>query len=183
MKLNKEIILKAILTDELNIISRAWKELASMVENNPFRERICHLLTHQRIGQMEVKNNHNELSAPNCLGTAFYIAGVSALKYPYHAYADELDRHMAQPEERKLVNMFRTHHERRVPGAFIFSYSVQLDGWHAGIYIGSVGEERMAFAQDGHGGKFCLETIARNYCRPNYYTPATLLATQTPQSF
>ncbi|MDD5165559.1 MAG: hypothetical protein PHG25_03455 [Candidatus Pacebacteria bacterium] len=180
MKLTKKTLFEAIHGDELEIISSGWGELLTMIESNPFSERISHLLTHQEIGQIKVRNNHGELSAPNCLGTAFFVAGVGALQYPYHAYSDELDPHLVQPEKEKLIDLFRAHYERRVPGAFIFSYSVQQDGWHAGIYIGSIGEEHVAFAQHGHGGKFCFETIARNYVRPNYYIPSTLVKIQTP---
>ena len=178
MKLDKTTIIGSIRERDMESIGNAWKELSFLMEQNPFSEKMCFLLTHKEIAKVPVENKMGEISEPNCIGTAFFVADVSALKYPYHGYDFELDPHMIQPGEKSHDDMFHQHHERRIPGAFIFSYSVQSDGWHAGIYIGKIGEEHVAFAQHGHGGSFCLETVARNYCSPEYYIPSTLLKIQ-----
>ncbi len=74
------------------------------------------------------------------------------------------------------IAAFRRHIERRAPGAFIFSFSIESDGWHAGIYLGEIRGEHIAFAQHEHGGTFGPEVIYRCYADPDYYTPSTLIA-------
>jgi hypothetical protein len=177
MKLDKATLIGSVHKHNLEIIGNAWQELLPLIGQNPFSKRMFFLLTHPEIAKVRVKNRKDEIRVPNCIGTAFFVAGVGTLKYPYHAYDFELDQHMVQPGEKKWDDVFFRHYEKRIPGAFIFSYSVQQDDWHAGIYVGKVGEEHLAFTQDGPGGNFCLQTIARNYCSPDYYIPSTLLKT------
>ncbi|MEI8248976.1 MAG: hypothetical protein WCG07_00560 [Candidatus Taylorbacteria bacterium] len=181
MKLEKKTLLQTVKEHDIEIIGGAWEEAMSLIEQNPFSERIGFLLNHQEIATTPVKNMENIISIPNCIGTAFFVAGVGTLAYPYRAYDFELNPHMVQAEGSKSIDMFRQHHERRIPGAFIFSYSAGQDDWHAGIYVGKIADEHISFAQHGHGGPFCLETVARNYCRPDYYIPSTLLKNQTLQ--
>lgn len=152
-------------------------EIGSLIEANPFFERIWTLLGDQSLATKPVRNKVGELSAPNCIGTAFFVAGVGAFNYPYHAYDFELAPHMKQPEEpsKSLADHFRIRRARMVPGAFCFAYHPGAESWHAGIYLGEVREENIVFAQHGHGGNFCPELVAKHYFNPDYYIPRTLL--------
>lgn len=166
----------AILSQDVGMPRGMLDEIASMIDQNPFFERIRFLLANQDLAKKPVKNVAGEFSPPNCIGTAFFIAGVGPFDYPYHAYGNELSEHMEQqPGSGRWDDAFSGHPERKIPGAFIFSYSVESDDWHAGIYLGTVGDEHILFAQHGHGESFGPELESRNYCSPSYYIPKTLL--------
>jgi hypothetical protein len=158
-------------------LGEIWREIAGLIDGNPFSERMRFLLENQHLATTPVKNLKDVVSPPNCIGTAFFVAGVSELDYPYHGYDFELNPHMKQEDnsEHDMFRLFNRHLERRIPGAFAFSYCVDAD-WHAGVYLGVVGEEHVLFAQHGHKGKFGPESL-RNYDSPTYYIPRTLRAT------
>jgi len=178
MNIDVVALRKVVLSHDVEIIGAALGEIVSLIDKNPFSERIRFLLGNQNLAKKPVKNVVGEISPPNCLGTAFFIAGVSPFNYPYHGYDFELNPHMKQPGPRKWDDCFSFgHFDRRVPGAFVFSYSVENDGWHAGIYLGIVGDEHVLFAQHGHGESFGPESLI-NYASPDYYIPKTLLKKQ-----
>lgn len=173
--MNEATLLASTQKRDLEIIGSNWREVLALIERNPFSERIFYLLAHQEIASVAVVNTRGISSPPNCIGTALYIAGVSTLPYPYHAYSYELNPHMEQPGEKRWDDFFWPHEERRIPGGFVFSFCAEGDGWHAGIYLGQIGDEHILFAQHDHGGNFGVETLARNYASPDYYVPSTLL--------
>lgn len=179
-----ENILKgSIVARDFVIIGDMLKEIELLIERNPFSARMHYLLENQDLASKAVLNIRDRISPPNCIGTAFFIAGVGSLHYPYHAYSYELNLHMSSAgQTARWDDCFRKHIERRIPGAFIFSYSLEKDDWHAGIYLGEVDGEHLSFAQHGHSGKFGPETISRNYCNPDYYLPSTLPINGTTDS-
>ena len=175
-----EIVVEdSILAHDKEWIGTEAERIVWLINQNPFAGRIWDLLLNPAIATKPVVNKQAELSAPNCIGTALFVAGVSDLGYPYHAYSYELNPHMEQPkaakDEDSLFALFRRHDERRIPGAFCFSYCVGSDDWHAGIYLGTVRDEQVLFAQNGRGGDFCVQTARRNYAFPDFYVPKTLL--------
>jgi hypothetical protein len=174
MKIDEIVVREAMLFDDEKIIGHISGDVVAMIDQNPFSERIKFLLANQDLAKKPVKNVNGELSAPNCIGTAFFIAGVGPFGYPYYAY-DEIRQYLEEPE---LRNYFSEHSERRVPGAFCFSYSTEIGDWHAGIYLGMVGDEHILFAQHGYGKSFGPESLW-NYCVPTYYLPRTLLKSQS----
>jgi hypothetical protein len=174
MKIDKAVLKASIEGNDAAVMENILEEIGLLIEQNPFCSRMSFLLANQKIAKKPVLNRQGELSAPNCIGTAFFVAGVGSLGYPYHAYEGELDTHMKTKVKVKWDDCFHDHPERRIPGSFIFSYSVENDGWHAGIYLGHVKEEHISFSQHGHGRKFGPERISGNYCSPRYYIPATL---------
>ena len=173
------VVEDTILPHDKDLIGMEAERIVWLINQNPFAERIWDLLLNPEIAKKPVVNKKDQLSAPNCIGTAFFVAGVSSLGYPYHAYSFELNPHMEQPKPEKeddsLFALFRRHDERRIPGAFCFSYCVGNEDWHAGIYLGAIKDEQILFAQNGHGGNFCLQTLNRNYSGPDFYIPKTLL--------
>jgi hypothetical protein len=175
MKIDTTIIKGSIDPHDLDVLEGALGEIQLLIENNPFGAKMCFLLTQQHLGQKPVSNNCGEVSAPNCIGTAFFIAGVGQKNHPFHGYSFELNPFMKREGKKRGAHDFLfTHHECRVPGAFIFSYCVRGDDWHAGIYLGEVNGEHIAFAQYGHGGMFGPQLISKHYSRPDYYIPPTL---------
>jgi len=161
------------LEHDVNVLAYNWVDILALIGRNPFSERIKFLLEHQELSNRPVPNLAGELGVPECKGTAFWIAGVSKLDYPYQANDDELNQHMEQSGPKRWDDFFRVHNERRIPGAFCFSYSAQVDSWHAGIYLGEIGEEHVLFAQHGTGNKFGPESL-RYYSHPDYYIPRSL---------
>ncbi len=175
MKLTKDTVLAGIENGDRHILGNSLDEIMALINNNPFAKKIIYLLCNQRVATIPVRNLLGESSKPNCLGTCFYIAGVSELLYPYHAYSRELEPHVKSgrtPEE--VATMLFPDFEKMIPGAFIFSYSSEQDDWHAGIYLGKIADVDIAFSQHGHGRLFGPEVVNRNYANPNYYIPSTL---------
>jgi hypothetical protein len=175
-----EIVVEdTILPHDRDLIGKETERIVWLINQNPFAGRIWDLLLNPEIARKPVVNKKDLISTPNCIGTAFFVAGVSSLGYPYHAYSFELDPHMDHPRPEKDPDLrsttFCQHDERRIPGAFCFSYCVRNDDWHAGIYLGRVNDEHISFAQNGHGGDFCLQNLRGNYACPNFYIPKTLL--------
>ena len=154
-------------------------ELKGLIAQNPFCERILFLLANPQLATTPVLNTKGRLSPPNCIGTAFFVAGVSSLPYPYHGYGFELYPHMRQPDQ-KWDDFFFPHPERRIPGAFVFSYCIEIEDWHAGIYLGETRQGHILFAQRGHAEEFALETLSGNYSNPDYYIPTTLMKGSNP---
>ena len=133
------------------------------------------LIFNQHLGRNPVEDTMGNSVKPNCLGTAFFIAGVGKFDHPYCAYDRDLGEHIyleGDEHNNPLLRHFRQHLHRRIPGAFVFSYS--CDDWHAGIYLGQIEEEPVAFAQHGIGKGFGPEVIANNFVSPDYYLPRTL---------
>jgi len=176
MAIHQLIKRESILEHDLEALVPRLDGIAELISQNPFSERIKLLLANPGWATKPVKNMMGELSAPNCLGTAFFIAGVGKFNYPYHAYDNELDEHMKQPGPKRWDDIFLPHYERRIPGAFVFSCDFNAD-WHAGIYLGTIEDEHILFAQHGHGREFGPETL-RNYSNPSYYIPRTLRTDQ-----
>ncbi|MES2059513.1 MAG: hypothetical protein V4438_00615 [Patescibacteria group bacterium] len=180
MRLSPEIIRVGIRDHNRAALAQHLFEIIFLIECNPFAERMAYLLCNQEIGTTPILNKHGHNSAPNCIGTAFYVAGVE--NHPYHAHHNELDQHWQrrerQPGESDLDAMFRycfhSNLERNAPGAFIFSCARDSNDYHAGIYLGLVDKQPIAFAQHGHGGKFGVEMVWRNYESPSYHLPRTL---------
>ena len=160
----------AILDRDAEIIKPRISEIVAFIDDSPFSKRIKFLLDNQQIGEKLVKDKDGKLSPPNCLGTAFYVAGLGLFKHPYHAREDELWEHLNQPKRMGYVWPYR---ENMIPGAFIFSKG-EGGGWHGGIYLGAIGKEDIFFAQHCHGGPFGSETL-RCYEYPAYYLPKTIL--------
>ncbi len=162
---------------EPEFLEKHQSEIERLIIRNPFSERILHLLLNPQLASKPVLNRYKRESPPNCIGTAFWVAGVSKLDYPYHGYENELSPHMKlniPPEERLLEAIFGNKHpENMIPGAFNFSYCVLSDGWHAGIYLGRVEDKEVLFAQHGHGRPFGIET-EKCYASPKYFIPRTL---------
>jgi len=152
-------------------LSENIPEVERLILKNPFSGRMIHLLRHQELYDKPVLNLAGKLEPPNCMGTAFWIAGVSKLDYPYQANDCELNPHM-KVEEEDWEDHFRVHSERKIPGAFAFSYSVEIDSWHAGIYLGEIKSRDILFAQHGTHKMFGIETWGP--VRFEYYIPATL---------
>ena len=171
-----EINLKEIiLPHDLALIEDAWPEIWAMVERHPFSEQIQFLLANQDLSRKKVLNIRREMSEPNCIGTALFVAGLSPLGYPYHGLSVELGQHMKEDDGLSLAQMiWHCTVERRRPGVFIFSHCGESDDWHAGIYVGQIGNEHIAFAQHGRGRPFGFESIRQNYADAQYYTPSTL---------
>ncbi len=175
MSLEKASLINFFPPHDREMIGDAWDDVVALVESNPFSERMQFLFSHKDLAHKPVKNKVGRLSAPNCLGTAFFVAGVDVIGYPYHAYSFELNQHMKQPGENSdSCFLAYDHVHRRVPGAFVFSPCIHGEDWHAGIYLGQVRGEHVAFAQHGHGGSFGVETLSKNYSYPDYYIPSTL---------
>lgn len=175
MEYNKDVLEQSIYVGDRGILDLMLPEAWELIATNPFAEKMFYLLAHQELGVTPVINRKNRNSAPNCIGTAFFIAGLSSLGYPYHGYSFELDLHMKiNGREPSWDDIMFKHYDRRIPGAFVFSYSVTQDGWHAGIYLGEANGRHLAFAQHGHGEKFGPEIIDRNFSDPDYYYPSTL---------
>jgi hypothetical protein len=176
MEILESAVEEAILPHDAEVIGKEVEAIVRLINQNPFSERIWELLLNPEVAVRKVKNKRDRLSEPNCIGTAFYVAGVSDLGYPYHAYDYELDEHMRDPgSEEEDSPLFRRFDKGRIPGAFCFSYCVSGDDWHAGIYLGALNDRHVLFAQNGRGCKFCVQTLARNYASPNFYVPRTLL--------
>lgn len=171
-----ENIRKLILYSDLEMLGSIISDIEKLISQNPFSERITYLINHQELSQKPVRNLKGELKAPNCIGTAFWIARVSSLNYPYHAYENELDKHMRDENDKRdtLIKTFYPNPNNKIPGAFIFSYGVEAEDWHAGIYLGSIGTKDISFAQHGVGGLFGPQSLAMNYANPQYYIPDTL---------
>ena len=148
------------------------EDIGELIEQNPFSERIKYLLERPSLSRIPVLNLHDEMSPPNCLGTSFWIADVGKLDYPYHAYSYELDEHMGKTEN-SAKSLFNSNLERRISGAFCFSFDTRIEGWHSGIYLGTIGKEHILFGQHGHGKDFGLETEWVFVC-PEYYIPRSL---------
>ena len=163
----------AVLRDDEKVLRPILEGVALMIDQNPFSGRIWSLLTNARLATKPVLNTKGEIIPPNCLGTVFFVAGVGSFDYPYHAYDDELNQHLKQPGPKDWSDSFRIHLDRRIPGAFCFSCDGVNADWHAGIYLGLVGDEHVFFAQHGSGGIFCLE-LMRYYPNSDYYIPRTL---------
>lgn len=177
MALDEQLIIDSFSRHDMHL-AEISSGIIDLVHANPFSERLIYLLNNQDLAAGKVVNLKGIVSEPNCIGTALFIAGVSELNYPYHGYSSELNPHMKEPViERssmaRIANMFSSHLERRIPGAFAFSYSVEIDDWHAGVYLGEVDGVPILFAQHGHKGKFGPESL-RNYSCPTYYIPLTL---------
>jgi hypothetical protein len=164
--LSREIIIP----QDLEIIGDNLDDILSLIDQNPFSERIWYLLKNENIAKIPVKNIVGEYSPPNCIGTAFFIAGVGELDYPYHGYGFELNDHISNQSN----NFFKQYLERRIQGAFAFSYSTKIDSWHAGIYLGKIKNEHVFFAQHGHAESFGPESL-RNFSSIFYEIPKTLL--------
>ncbi len=159
---NLESLLEGSLSSRETLIKpKIFGEISSLINNNPFRKRIVFLLENQQLANTPIKNLLGIESCPNCIGTALFIAGVSPFNYPHRAYENELDQHMNEKTNKHL------------PGAFVFSYSAESDDWHAGIYLGKIKEDHIAFAQHGRGDKFGPESLNCNYCAPHFYVPRT----------
>ena len=165
-----------ILEHDTDALAHNWANILTLIERNPFSERMKFLLEHQDLFNKPVLNLAGELEPPNCHGTAFWVAGVSKLNYPYQANEDELNEHM-KPEERGESDESRwrvcnPHIERRIPGAFSFSFDYNA-GWHSGIYLGKIENEHIFFAQHGTHRGFGPESL-RCYTNPTYYIPRSL---------
>lgn len=150
-------------------------EIMPLINQNPFSERIRFILGDLGLATRHVLNKHNELKPPNCLGSAFWIAGVSDLNYPYHAYDYELKEHMNKNFGPKYWDSTELNLENAIPGAFVFSCAISLDGadWHSGIYLGQIKDRSIMFEQHCAGGSFGPESLQR-YIRPRFYIPKTL---------
>jgi hypothetical protein len=173
MTLNKKTICDSLEYHEKEL-GEFWQELSQLICQNPFSERIQYLMLNQHLATTPVHNTKQKYSPPNCLGTALYVAQVSTLPYPYHAYDFELNEHMeSQKSSDDIFFLLGSNIEHRIPGAFVFSYCLEAD-WHAGIYLGQIHKEHICFSQHGHKGKFGPETL-RNFANPEYYLPKTLV--------
>lgn len=157
-----EITRKHFTDLDLMRLGESSKQIEQLIEVHPFSERIKFLLNNPEIAKRPVKDIYGDLSEPNCLGTSFFVAGVSKFDYPYHAYENELGQFMKQPI---YDNIF--------PGVFNFSYYAEVDSWHSGIYLGEVDYGKIFFAQHGHARDFLIESL-HNYSSPRYYIPETL---------
>jgi hypothetical protein len=169
----KNILEGTLAHGEQLINSDLFEDIENLISKNPFAERINYLLLNQNLATNPVRNLRDEISAPNCIGTTFFIAGLSVLGYPYHAYENELSPHMKEENKREIFDLFNPHLERKVPGAFAFSYSAEAEGWHTGIYLGEIKGMDLAFSQHGHGAKFGPESL-RMYASPKFYLPKNL---------
>jgi len=156
------------------VSKETYEEVRRLTINNPFGDRILYLLKNQKIAKEPVLNLHGKTSPPNCIGTALWVAGVSKLDYPYHAYEDELNEHMIDEDDNRdeLIKALRSNPKNKILGAFCFSYSVEAD-WHAGIYLGRIKEQDFLFSQNGHGKPFVIGT-SLCFANPRYFIPRTL---------
>jgi hypothetical protein len=177
MEIDIAALKEGIQPRDMEILGGALEEILLLIDQNPFSERIKFLLLNQDIADKPVENIYGELSAPNCIGTALFIAGVGKFAYPYHAYEKELVKHRSyQPKSGDWEACFFGHIERRIAGAIAFSYCVVPRGCHAGIYLGKVRDRHVLFAQHNHKEKFGPESESRNHqFPPSYYIPRTLL--------
>jgi hypothetical protein len=175
-----EILKASIESEDIKLLGEHLEAVALLIDQNPFADKIRYLIANQEIRHKAVINKLGKLSPPNCIGTAFFIAGVSEFGCPYHAYGYELDPHF-NPTGKEITWM--DYHcdskKGKQPGAFIFSCARDTDdSWHAGIYLGQVNGDHVAFSQHGHGGKFGPELVKKNYESPYYYVPRALLGTK-----
>ena len=164
-----KIIGETVSFDDEEFILPRIKQVVKLLKNNPFFERINFLLRNREIATRKVKNVFGEISCPNCIGTAFFVAGVGKFDYPYYAHRFEFDTGTGYNDCNEHIPI-KMNISKRVPGAFVASYCSLIDGWHIGIYIGKVNEYSVAFSQQGHGGAFGVETVVHNYKRPEYYS-------------
>ncbi len=141
------------------------EEISAMIDVNPFSERIRFLLKNERLVYLPVECKPGHLCHPNCIGTTLFIAGLGKFDYPYFGYNDELDEHLKRPTL-DLNNL--------IPGVFCFSWSNDIEDWHAGIYLGTLMGEQVMFAKHGYAGSFGPEFSSLNYDNPKYYLPRNL---------
>lgn len=161
---DSELSLENSLSDcETIIRQEMFFGIINLITNNPFKERIIFLLNNQNFSRTKIKSPRGIVSCPNCIGTALFTAGITSLDFPFHGYEEYLYPHM------------RDETNKPFSGTFIFSYWAEGDNWHAGIYLGNIGENDISFAQHGHGGRFGPESLSCNYCNPSFYIPRTLM--------
>ena len=171
MNICEEAALKrALLPLDAECIEDLFRHFALLIDQSPFSEKIWFLIINQHLSEKSVLNVKGETKPPNCLGTAFFVAGVSQIDYPYHAYDDELGPHMRQ----------RITGAEIPEGAFCFSPNYEPDGvdYHAGIYLGKIWGAHTLFAQHGKGCRFGVESLKANFINPEYYLPGTLSGRQ-----
>ena len=164
MPIDKKLLIEAISYRYIEFLEPKWESVAELIKENPFSEKMIYLLNNQWLSEKKVKNRAGTFSNPNCIGTAFFIAG--ACKNPYQAFENELSKHM------------KSGMEGKIPGSFVFSYCYEMDNFHAGIYLGTIKDTDIMFSQQGYGCKFGPETEG-NYASPEYYLPSSLASPVT----
>ncbi len=149
-----------------------------LIEYNPFVNNIHFLLNNPELARIPVLNKHGERRNPNCIGTAFFIAGISSLGYPYHAYDNELGGHRVKDDpnrsyEDKLKDTLSRNIHNKIPGAFVYSL---MDSYHVSIYLGAIEDMDIFFSQFGSiGSKRMFGTqTERCFGNPMFYLPTSL---------
>jgi hypothetical protein len=152
--------------DESLLIPRLT-EVKELAKKSKYFPRINYLLynkdlSFERFPHMHSKDMRREcdrLKEPNCLGTLFYVTGVSKFNHPYHGWDDEL---------KKFVNPeLKTKTEA---DSFCFSGVVGYEeyDWHGGLCIGKIEGIPIMFAQHGAASYFGFESIS-SFKNPEFY--------------
>ncbi len=148
-----------IFTKDEALIIPHIDQIKYLIQQSQFSPRINYLLQHPEIAQIKVKNLHDELREPNCIGTTLFITRKSPLDYPHHGYDEELEK-------------FKREELRITPAkdTFCFSRFVGADGidWHTGLCIGLINNISLMFTQHGAGNYFGVES-ASSFRNPEFY--------------
>jgi hypothetical protein len=149
-------------------------EILDLINQNPFVNNIYFLLKNPDLRKIPVLNKEGNRLPPNCLGTTFFIAGVSSLGYPYCAREDELSTHRKPEPEKKgpWRTMDTPNIHNKIPGALVYSYDYDYD-WHAAIYLGQVDKKDIFFSQHGKEEHFGPES-RKCFANPTFYIPLSL---------
>ncbi|VVB80501.1 Uncharacterised protein [uncultured archaeon] len=143
------------------------EEIRALIEANPFYEKIKFLLKNKDLQKRKVKNMHDEIRSPNCIGTALWIIGKSQLDYPYHGYDECLARLLGWKELKNDYWGKKFSKEQATPGALVISC---YDGdWHAGVYLGKVKNKHITFCKQGYSYSPFGPASFRYYARPVDY--------------
>lgn len=153
---------------DTKILKNYLLEIRDLIEINPFYEKIRYLLENRGLEHKKVKNVHDEMRTPNCIGTALWIAGKTKLEYPYHGYEDCLERVFGWDEIHNGYWRSKFSEEHAVPGAVVLS--CYNDDWHAGIYLGKVNENHVTFCKQGCDYASFGPASFRYYSRPKFYS-------------
>ncbi len=174
MNITTEMIARTVSSHDEHIIIPHLNEVREMLLNHPWGERMLFLLGRQDLAKTKVHrivDGEVNFRPPNCVGTALYVAGVGELPTPYHGYSFDLDPHVGIEYLGPLKHPL-----------LVLSVNFESSGWHAGVFLGSIGYEAIAFAQQGAGKPFGVETVRRNYVVPRFYTPAPNIRLVAPPS-
>jgi len=143
--------------------------LPELVTENPFAERIGHLIDHPNFARKKSTCPRGSFEEPNCMGTALWIARLSDRDEPCYAMTSEVKMHL-------------NGDHRKIPGSFVITWQRGKDLInHMGVYLGMLNNLPVMFAQHGPKGDFVYEVYYEGanwkksgLTKPKHYVPGVL---------